>query len=59
MDLLHILISVSFILEKSIKILDFIRIIENLEGEKVIIQKIKELKSGGGGDVCEDLNWSF
>jgi hypothetical protein len=29
--------------------LDFIRITENPEGEKEIIQKIKELKSGGGG----------
>jgi hypothetical protein len=50
---------VSFILEKSIKIMDFIVTTENPEGEKVIIQKIKELNSGGGGDVCEDLTGAF
>ena len=39
--------------------IDFIRITENQNGKDEILKKIKELKSSGGGDVCEDLTGAF
>ena len=39
--------------------IDFIRITENESGKDEILQKIKELKSSGGGDICEDLAGAF
>ena len=39
--------------------IDFIRVSENKEGKEKISKRIKELKSSGGFDTCEDLTGAF